>query len=185
MWFVGIAPIALTVFQFGCSSTPPPAADTRAADEKTIRDLEAQWSKDLEAKDLDKDVAHYDNDASFLLTNMPIVTGKTSITGVHKQLFSDPNIAISFATSKVEVAKSGDLAVTQGSYSLTSTNPKSKKPETEAGKYLTVYKKQVDGSWKAIDDMLNADAPAVGAKGEAKPAKAAAKAGKKGKKGKK
>jgi len=31
----------------------------------------------------------------------------------------------------------------------------------EKGKYVTVYKKQADGKWKAIADIDNADAPAV------------------------
>ena len=182
-WFVGTAFLALAAFQFGCSEVPKSAPDTRAADEKAIRDLETQWSKELQAKDLEKEIAHYDNDASFLLTNSPIITGKTSIHSAHQQLLADPNVALDFATSKVEVAKSGDLAYTQGIYHLTSTDPKTKRPASETGKYLTIYKKQADGSWKAIEDMLNADAPAVGPAGPAKATKVA-KAAKKAKKGK-
>jgi ketosteroid isomerase-like protein len=183
-WVIGCAFLALAAFQFGCSDAPKAPPDTRAADEKTIRDLETQWSKDLQAKDLDKEIAHYDNDAAFLFTNMPIVSGKTSIRGVHQQLFADPNIALDFSTSKAEVSKGGDLAYTQGVYHLTLSDPKTKRPVSETGKYITVYKKQGDGSWKAIEDMLNADAPAVGPAGPAKAAKVA-KTPKKAKKGKK
>jgi ketosteroid isomerase-like protein len=32
---------------------------------------------------------------------------------------------------------------------------------TEKGKYVTVYKKQADGGWKAVADIFNADAPAA------------------------
>ena len=39
------------------------------------------------------------------------------------------------------------------------TNPKTKKPVTDKGKYVTVYKKQADGSWKAVADILNSDMP--------------------------
>jgi ketosteroid isomerase-like protein len=176
--------VAFAIWQFGCSSTPTPAPDTRAAEEKAIRELEAQWMKDLQAKDLDKDVAHYDNDASFLLADMPIVTGKTSITGVHKEMMADPNFALEFSPSKVEIAKSGDMAYSQGVYTLTSTGAKSKKSETVKGKYITVYKKDAQGSWKAVQDMLSEDAPPMVAKGE-KPVKAAKAPAKKGKKGKK
>jgi uncharacterized protein (TIGR02246 family) len=184
-WVIGSAFLALAAIQFGCSDAPKTPLDTRAADEKTIRDLETQWSKALQAKDLEKEIANYDNDAAFLFTNMPIVSGKTSIHGVHQQLFSDPNIAMDFSTSKVEVSKGGDLAYTQGVYHLTTSDPKTKRPVSETGKYITVYKKQADGGWKAIEDMLNADAPAVGPAGPAKATKAAPKAAKKAKKGKK
>jgi uncharacterized protein (TIGR02246 family) len=182
LWTVRVAFLALAAFQFGCSEAPKAPPDTRAADEKAIRELEAQWVKDIAAKDLDKDVAHYDNDASFLLPNMTIVSGKTAITGVHKEMLADPNLSLNFSASKVEVSKGGDLAYTQGAYTMTSTNPKTKKPETEKGKYLTVFKKQADGSWKAIEDMFNGDAPAAAVKA-AKAEKAAAKPGKKAKKG--
>jgi uncharacterized protein (TIGR02246 family) len=180
-WILRIVPLALAAFQFGCSDTPKAPPDTRAADEKAIRDTEAQWLKDIQAKDLDKDVSHYDNDASFLLPNAPIITGKTAITGVHKDLLADPNFALDFSSSKVEVAKSSDLAYSQGAYTMTTTDPKTKKPQTEKGKYITVFKKQADGSWKAIEDMLNGDAPPM----VEKAAKAAAKPAKKAKKGKK
>jgi uncharacterized protein (TIGR02246 family) len=183
-WVIGSAFLALAAIQFGCSDAPKTPPDTRAADEKAIRDVETQWSKDLQAKDLEKDVAHYDNDAAFLFTNMPIVSGKTSIRGVHQQLFADPNIAMDFSTSKVEVSKGGDLAYTQGVYHLTTSDPKTKRPVSETGKYITVYKKQADGGWKAIEDMLNADAPTVGPAGPAKAGKAAPKTAKKAKKGK-
>jgi ketosteroid isomerase-like protein len=182
-WILCIAPVALAAIQFGCSEAPKAPADTRAADEKAIRDTEAQWVKDIQAKDLDKDVSHYDNDAAFLLPDIPIVNGKTAITNVHKEMLADPNLALEFSATKVEVAKSGDIAYSQGFYTETSTDPKTKKPVTEKGKYLTVFKKQPDGSWKAIEDMLNADAPAVAEKSNA--AAKPAKTGKKAKKGKK
>lgn len=41
--------------------------------------------------------------------------------------------------------------------------PKKGKEATEVGKYLTVWHKQTDGSWKIFRDMNNADGPARGA----------------------
>ena len=52
----------------------------------------------------------------------------------------------------------GDLAYMQGHYTVTATDGKTKKKVTEKGKYVTVYKKQVDGTWKAIEDINNEDA---------------------------
>jgi ketosteroid isomerase-like protein len=47
---------------------------------------------------------------------------------------------------------------------MTSTNPKTKKPATDKGKYVTVFKKQADGSWKVVADIFNSDGPAAPAK---------------------
>ena len=35
-----------------------------------------------------------------------------------------------------------------------------RKPVTDRGKYLTVFKKQAAGTWKAVEDMINSDLPA-------------------------
>ena len=51
------------------------------------------------------------------------------------------------------------MVYTQGTYSMTMSDPKSGKPVTDNGKYLTVFKKQADGKWKAVADMINSDGP--------------------------
>ena len=158
-WLVRLAALGAFMLQFGCTQTPPP--DTRAADEKTIRDGEAQWAKEMAAKDVEKNVAHYADDASLLMPNMAIHNGKGAIRGMFKDMFADRNFAGGFEPTKVEVSKGGDLAYSQGTYTMTTTDPKTKKPVTEKGKSLTIYRKQADGSWKAIEDMINADAPAA------------------------
>ena len=37
---------------------------------------------------------------------------------------------------------------------MTTADPETKKPVEGAGSYLTVYKKQPDGSWKAVEDFI-------------------------------
>ena len=50
-------------------------------------------------------------------------------------------------------------ANTRGTYSLTFTNPKTKQPETQTGSYVTSFKKEADGSWKAEDDIVTPGSP--------------------------
>jgi ketosteroid isomerase-like protein len=42
---------------------------------------------------------------------------------------------------------------------MTMTDPKTKKVLTEKGRYVTVYKMQADGGWKAFVDIDSEDAP--------------------------
>ena len=94
-----------------------------------------------------------------LLPDTPILTGKAAIRAGLKPMIGDPNFAVTFGPTKVDVAKSGDLGYTQGTYSMKISNPQTKAPMTEQGKYLTVYRKQADGTWKSVEDTFMADAP--------------------------
>jgi len=96
-----------------------------------------------------------------MVPDLPLMKGKDAILSGLKTMMADKNLTISFATASVDVSKAGDIAYSQGAYSMTATNPKTKKVVAEKGKYVTVYKKQADGKWKAIADIDNADAPAV------------------------
>jgi hypothetical protein len=42
---------------------------------------------------------------------------------------------------------------------LTVSNPKTKKPITDKGNFLTLYRKQSDGSWKATEDFNASEIP--------------------------
>ena len=160
-WFLTLSAFALAVSQMACTQAPPSAPpDTRAADEKTIRDYEAQWVKDFTARDMDKVVAHYADDGSVLMPNVALMTGKDAIRAGLKDTVADPAFSIDLHTVKVEVSKAGDIAYSQGTYAFTGTDAKAKKVVSEKGKYVEVYKKQADGSWKVVEDMNNPDAPA-------------------------
>jgi periplasmic protein TonB len=59
----------------------------------------------------------------------------------------------------VELSKSGDLGYVRGSYDASYTAAGTH--VREHGKYLTVWKKQLDGTWKVAVDMYNPDAPVI------------------------
>jgi uncharacterized protein (TIGR02246 family) len=158
-WYARTAPLALVLLQIACTQAPPPAPDTRAADEKAIREMESQVAKQFAAKDLDKIMSTIADDASSLMPNQPVQTGKDAIrAGIQKDL-ADPAMALEVHTVKVEVAKSAELAYSQGTYTYNFTDPKTERVMLEKGKYVEVYRKQVDGSWKVIEDTAIPDAP--------------------------
>jgi ketosteroid isomerase-like protein len=143
----------------GCKQQAVAAA---SADAKAIADQirasEAQWVKEYAAHDVGKAVAHYAPDAALMPSGNKRMIGTKAITDGLTGLVGDPNFQLTFAPEKVEVAQSGDLAYTRGTYILRVTNPKTKQRATETGSYITTYKKQTDGSWKAVDDMVAASA---------------------------
>lgn len=134
--------------------------DTSAADMQAIKNKEVAWNKDIVTKDPAKFAQYYADDATVLLPNEPIIKGISDIKSVLTTMLQDKNFALTFQSDKVEV--SGDLGYSQGAYSMTMSDPKTGNPATDKGKYLTVWKKQADGNWKAIEDMNNSDLPAGG-----------------------
>ena len=149
--------IVLLSFAFVCLA---PAADTKSAIEKALRDLDAQWSAAAGANDLDKTVSFYSDDAIVMPPNAPGATTKETIRSAWKEMLTTPGAAISWKATKVEVAKSGDLACVSGAYEQTTIDA-SGKPVTDRGKYVEVWEKQADGKWKCSADIWNSDLPAT------------------------
>jgi ketosteroid isomerase-like protein len=151
--------LALLSFAIVCSAS---AADTKNAIEKALRDLDAQWSAAAGAKDLDKTVSYYSDDAIVMPPNASAATTKEAIRKVWQDLIASPGLVISWKSTKVEVAKSGDLACLSGTYELTMSDA-SGKPVKDRGKYVEVWEKQADGKWKCGTDIWNSDLPASAA----------------------
>ena len=160
----------LTVFLLLSFATCKEKAPDTAADEKAIRDGEASWVKDWQAKDSDKIAAHYSPDAVLLVANMPAMKGSDAIKSGIGPMLKDPHMSLTFTPTTVVIAKGDDMAYTQGVYTMTYTEPKTGMTLIEKGKYVTVYKKQDDGSWKAVEDIDNADGPATPAPASEAPA---------------
>jgi ketosteroid isomerase-like protein len=150
---IGCGCLAAVLLAAGCGTSEP--KDTRAADEATLRSLDAQWAKSAAAKDVDAAVGYYSDDASLLAPNEPIASDKASIRAAWSAMLS-PDTTLNWQASKVEVARSGDLAYILGVYQLTTTDPKAK-PMADRGKFVEVWKKQADGSWKTVADIFNSD----------------------------
>jgi ketosteroid isomerase-like protein len=74
-------------------------------------------------------------------------------------MLTTPEAAISWKATKVEVAKAGDLAYVSGAYEETMTDGSGKSVK-DHGKYVEIFKKQADGTWKVVADIWNSDLPA-------------------------
>jgi len=156
---------AFLLITVACSNTknevtaPAAPPDTRAADVQAVKDVEASWVKDTASKDPDKWASYFADDGSGLYPGAATLHGKAAIKAAMAPYMSDPNFALTFASDKAVASKGGDMVYSEGTYTMTMTNPKTKKPMTDKGKYLTVYMKQADGSWKAVADTFNSDSP--------------------------
>ena len=148
-----VAAIALMVT--ACNQAP----DTHDADVTAIQANEVQWNQDFASKDVDKLAAHYSDDAVVISPGSPPTTGKEAIHTTMKQMAADPALTLKFQPSRIDVSKSGDLAYTQGTYTMTETDMQTHQVINDHGSYVTTYRKQPDGTWKAVVDIVTSEVP--------------------------
>ena len=131
--------------------------DNRAIDEQAIRQADAEMLKALQKKDLNHLMSFYADDASFFPVEEPIATGKPSIRATWARYLAIPGFSNpGWQITKVEVSRAGDLAYAQGTYETSLEDPQGKSA-IERGKWVDVWKKQTDGTWKIVADISNTD----------------------------
>src|SRR5215207_10718787 len=128
-------------------------ADT-AAIETRLKQAEAKWNRAYAEHDAATLAGAYADDAALANPGAALVTGIEAIRKETAAFAADPNLKVEFASDRIEVAASGDLAYTRGHYTMTMTDPATSKPAASTGSYLTVWKKQSDGGWKAVEDFI-------------------------------
>jgi len=151
------ASTALLAFGIGCAqpAEQKTAAPDLAAIEANIRSLDKDWSAASAAKDVDKATAIYADDGQLLMFNAPAAVGKDAVRNAWTGLLTAPDtVSLTFAPTAVHVAEAGDMAYELGTFEFV-TKDKKGKPVSQKGKYVVVWKKQADGSWKVEVDSPN------------------------------
>ncbi len=156
---VAVAAIAIA----GCAREPHHGGDP-AKIASDIKAQEAKWQQAYAAKDIEAIAGFYADDAEFANAGEPIYASASERRKGIQALITDPNLKIDFASDRELASKSGDLAYSRGHYAITTTDKATNKPVSGTGYYLTVWQRQDDGSWKAVEDFVTpgpASAPAT------------------------
>jgi ketosteroid isomerase-like protein len=142
----------------GCSSrptacgTPPDATAARRAIERT----NVAFTDALRRGDVATAVATFMEDAVLLLPNLEPVQGRMHIQTLLAALIGGArDLRYTLATDDVQAY--GDVAVERGHYTL-STMVGGKSAQ-DRGKYLIVWRRLTDGSWKIHRDISNTSLP--------------------------
>ena len=86
--------------------------------------------------------------------NAHVVSGPEARRKAWAALFAPAELVFYNAATKVEAARSGDLAYETGTFEE-SFKDATGTPVKVVGKYVVVWKKQPNGQWKAIVDIFN------------------------------
>lgn len=116
-----------------------------------------KFAKALLANDHATMMSMYADDGYNLPSYSPMLKGKEAMK---KHGMEQEKMGIkmkTFSLTVVDVIPGSDLMVEIGTYNLTMAMPGGDKPFPDHGKYVTVWQKQKDGSWKIKADMWNTD----------------------------
>jgi ketosteroid isomerase-like protein/quercetin dioxygenase-like cupin family protein len=113
-----------------------------------LMSADREWSQT--SKDPDKFAEYFAEDAVSYPPGMSTIKGREAIRKTFTEMMKAPGFALSWTATKADVAASGDIGHTAGTYEMSMGGP------TEKGKYFTAWKK-VNGAWKVTDDIFNAD----------------------------
>jgi len=132
-------------------------ATASIADKTAIRELDREMVDALNARDIDRYLSFFADEAIWMPPNSPAVVGKASIRELVSQLLEIPDYTVTHHPHTIKVSISGDLAYLFYVYEFL---VKEAKGETviERGKDISVFEK-IDGSWKLVIDMWNSDTP--------------------------
>ena len=116
------------------------------AERASLMKTENDFLKLMTAKSgVDSFLSYMADDVRFYRTNAFPVLGKEAI----RAAFAAQPEALTWQNTNGGVASSGDLGYTYGTYEMKNG------AETESGNYLRIWRKQANGKWRVVLDLLN------------------------------
>jgi ketosteroid isomerase-like protein len=140
----------------------PPAYSKVVDTRDTLWNADEQLSAVTAARGLDGYLSFLADNAALLTGDRPVLIGKSAIREYAQTLFAGPGGSMVWTPLKAEVASSGDLGYTWGTYQSKGAAGKSGE---RSGKYSSIWKRQAGGGWLVVTTILTADSGTEGAGG--------------------
>jgi ketosteroid isomerase-like protein len=153
----------VTLTLISCAQQPAPVVEeaTRpeadlAAFEAAVLEIWVHYSSAVNAGDVDSWIELWDDSGIQMPPNAPAIVGKPAI----REAFSNVLLSVDFEEFTInneEVQVFGDFGYARGHYSFVNAMAEGE-PAPFQGKYLTILRRQSDGSWKVFRDCFNSSA---------------------------
>jgi uncharacterized protein (TIGR02246 family) len=138
-----------------CASDPPAA---KSGDEAAIKAVFDKYVSTLVSKDADGWMALWDEGGVQLPPNESMHVGKAAISEANYDGIKLNPAKMEMFINTQEVIVFGDgYAVARGVYGWKMTPPDGGAGMDYDGKFMTIFKKQADGSWKIFRDCFNSN----------------------------
>lgn len=136
------------------ASKPAAATAATAALAEVKRAIDkgnAQWVEGWAKKDPSMIAALFTEDGSLLARGGRIIKGRAQIMERQRAAMQSVSGDVKVTVTTVDLWLEGETAYETGKYSY--QYQEKGQPVTEEGRYVTIWKRQKDGSWKLVMDM--------------------------------
>jgi ketosteroid isomerase-like protein len=137
------------------SFSEEPGSDLAAAD-AAVRKADAEWAAAASTAGVEAWMAHYGADVIVLLPNEQLANGKELVRRSAARFLATSHLSVAWHPTKVEMARSGELAYLAGVYELRFADARGAS-KSDRGRHNEIWRKQTDGSWKCIVDTWSSD----------------------------
>ena len=135
------------------SQAGAPATDAAVRD--SLEAKNARLAMAMTTGDTATMMSIYADDAILMLADMPAARGREAIARLNAGMFSAYTVS-NAAFTTTDVIVTGDYAIETGAYRMT-LKPRTGPAIPDTGKYVSVWRRDANGSWKMIRDISNSD----------------------------
>jgi uncharacterized protein (TIGR02246 family) len=150
-WSV-VAAVALLIG--GCATVT--SVDPREF-QSTVEKIYTTYSASVASGDQDLWLSNWDVDGIQMRPDSQPLVGKKAIEERVRRVW--PTVAMTMSIKIEETVASGEWGYARGTYAQTMTPRAGGATANVDGKYLTVFRRQTDGTWKIYRDCFNSNVP--------------------------
>jgi ketosteroid isomerase-like protein len=151
------APLSLVIFLAmslaSCQMKTEVKVDSKAEAEKLMQ-ISRAWSKAAVSRNLEETLKYWADDAVIISAGEPDLKGKDAIRKMVEGGFNDPGFEISWEPLSADVSQSGDLGYLLEESKITLKDSLGN-VQTERFKSVTIWKKDAQGTWKNVVDVMS------------------------------
>lgn len=134
------------------AAAPASAPDPAVGPEQVLLEWDAEFDRVTAEKGLEGFLSFIAEDAAFFPAGGQISLGPEAARAIWSELLTTPGVSIRWTPLKAELARSGELGYTYGTFVSHRSQP-GQEAITRHGKYVTIWRKNPDGAWKVVVDI--------------------------------
>jgi len=127
------------------------------SDIEAIKAVMTEYVSGYESRDPSRFLEVFTKDAVRMQPNGPAIVGSKAIRDYYEEWFEKESLDVKLTSNEIRV--SGDWAFAWGSYEAKVTSISDGASRTDLGKWLNVFKRGDDGSWRFYRNIWNSDLP--------------------------